>query len=155
MSTEARVLEPFKALAKTLGHEYYSGQGNTNRLSIESKIYFQFGDLRIEMPDCTVIIEVESAGGVTNLSKYWECIENNRTPKPIKLLHIFIKGSVNDYKSHIIVWEFLASKMKDSLGSKWESCCVESIGISEEGLAPALKIFGDWLKNSTPSLSIE
>jgi len=147
-TTEALALAPFKALAETLGFEHSSGQGAGNRLPIKPNVYFQFGDLRVELPRCTVVVEVESAGGVTNLAKYWECIKSRRVEKPIKLLHVFLQESVNDYEAHIIVWRFLASQMQQTLGSKWESHCAKSRGTSEASLAPALAVFRRWLEEN-------
>lgn len=146
--TEALALAPFKAVAERLGLAYSFGQGGGNRLPIQPNVYFQFGDLRVELPHCTVVVEVESAGGVTNLVKYWESLETRRVEKPIKLLHVFLQKSVNDYEAHIIVWRFLAAQMQRSLGSQWEAHCAKSRGTSEESLAPALTQFQRWLEEN-------
>jgi hypothetical protein len=146
--TETLALAPFKAMAEALNFKYISGQGGSNRLPIQQNVYFQFGDLRVELPQCTVIIEVESAGGVTNLAKYWECIELGRVVKPIKLLHVFLQKSENDYEAHILLWRFLSTKMQQSLGSQWESRFVKSRGTSEANLAPALEIFKSWIEEN-------
>lgn len=55
---------------------YITGMGAGNRLPLDGwdlvgNQRFQFGDLRIETPTTTILIEAESAGGVTNLVKYW------------------------------------------------------------------------------------
>lgn len=144
--TEALALAPFKAIAEELGHEYRSGQIGVNRLPIQPNVYFQFGDLRVELPSHTVVVEVESAGGVTNLVKYWECIESKRTEKPIKLLHVYLQKSVNDYEAHLLVWRFLSAKMRESLGPKLEAQCLRAQGTSEASLAPALAVFRGWLQ---------
>ncbi len=146
--TEAIALAPFKELAAQLGLPYETGQGRANRLHIEGNVYFQFGDLRVELPQCTVVVEVESAGGVTNLAKYWECLESRRVEKPIKLLHVFLQKSANDYEAHLVVWRFLADRMKLALGSQWDAQCVTSRGTSEENLDSALRLFRDWLGGS-------
>lgn len=144
--TEAAALAPFKAIAEELGHEYCSGQSGGNRLPIQRNVYFQFGDLRVDLPGHTVVVEVESAGGVTNLVKYWECIESKRNEKPIKLLHVFLQKSVNDYEAHLLVWRFLWAKMHESLGPKLEAQCLRARGTSEAHLAPALAVFRGWLQ---------
>jgi len=146
--TEALALAPFKALAETLGFEYISGQGGSNRLAIQKSVYFQFGDLRVELPRCTVVVEVESAGGVTNLAKYWECFESRRVEKPIKLLHIFLQKSANDYEAHMLVWRFLASQMEQRLSSQWELHCATCRETSEAGLESALGVFRGWLEQN-------
>ena len=142
---EALALEPFVKVANDLGLPFFSGQGSANRLPIGGNVYFQFGDLRIEQPNFTVIIEVESSGGVTNLVKYWESIESQRLKKPIRLLHLFRQNSENDYLAHIVVWEFLASRMKESLGNQFKGVCMKYRNGSPESLAPAISLFQQWL----------
>ena len=52
---------------------------------------FQFGDLRIETGTATIVVEAESAGGVTNLAKYRPFLAA-RPAKRLVLGHLF--GSV-------------------------------------------------------------
>lgn len=146
--TEALALAPFKAIAEELGYDYYTGQNGGNRLAIQRNVYFQFGDLRIELPSHTVVVEVESAGGVTNLVKYWESVESRRNEKPIKLLHVFLQKSVNDYEAHLLVWRFLWTKMQGALGAKMEARCLCARGTSEANLASALAVFRGWLEDA-------
>ena len=52
--------------------QLFKGQAFDNKLDIPTwnlskSSQFQFGDLRIEAPHCTIVVEVESAGGLTNL----------------------------------------------------------------------------------------
>lgn len=144
--TEALALAPFKAIAEELGYKYSFGQSGANRLPVQPNVYFQFGDLRVELPGHTVVVEVESAGGVTNLMKYWECIESKRTEKPIKLLHVYLQKSENDYEAHLLLWRFLSAKMRESLGPKLETQCSSAQRMSEASLAPALAVFRSWLQ---------
>lgn len=97
------------------------------------------------MPEHTVVVEVESAGGVTNLAKYWEATARGRVDKPVKLLHVFLQKSTNDYASHMVVWEFLNARMGEALGPRWEATHCVARGTSKEDLAVALAIFGSWL----------
>src|SRR3954452_7303983 len=58
------------------GIEVFSGQGGGNRFGLSGweltlGQQFQFGDLRVETPTTTVVVEVESGGGIGNLAKYW------------------------------------------------------------------------------------
>jgi len=147
-NTEALALVPFKALIEELGLTYDSGQGSTNRITIKENVYFQFGDLRVKLPRCTVVVEVESAGGVTNLAKYWESFASQRVEKPIKLLHVFLQKSANDYEAHLVVWRFLAAQMAQSLGSKWEAHCLVARGTSDQELAASLALFRRWLQEN-------
>jgi hypothetical protein len=63
---EAQALQPFTAVATELGLACVRGQGLANRLPIKPNVYFQFGDLRVGCPTTTIVVEVESSGGVTN-----------------------------------------------------------------------------------------
>lgn len=145
--TEALALAPFKAVLDGLGLPHFTGQLAPNRLLIQPNVYFQFGDLRVELPTHTVVVEVESAGGVTNLAKYWEAVVTGRVSKPVKLLHVFLRKSENDYEAHMIIWRFLATQMERSLSSRWEARCVSARSASAEGLAPALEVFRGWLEH--------
>src|SRR3954463_11375146 len=71
---------PLASLSRSLedieGIEVFTGQGGGNRFGLSGweltlGQQFQFGDLRVETPTTTVVIEVESGGGIGNLAKYW------------------------------------------------------------------------------------
>ena len=145
-SHEAFALALFRDMAVSFGHQTFAGQGSGNRIPIELNVYYQFGDLRVELPKCTVLVEIESAGGVTNLAKYWECIDSNRLPKPVKLLHVFRKTSASDYESHMVLWRFLCGKMQAALGPNFEGRCVTYQHGSSESLEEAVSIFRSWLQ---------
>lgn len=54
----------------------FSGQGGGNSFGVDGweltlLQQFQFGDLRVETSAATIVVEVESGGGVDNLVKYW------------------------------------------------------------------------------------
>lgn len=66
--------------------EVFSGLKPENRYELKgwelSLIQrFQFDDLRVELPDCAVVIEAESAGGVGNLVKYWPLLRDGSLDK--------------------------------------------------------------------------
>lgn len=89
---------------------------------------FQFGDLRIESDDATVVVEFESAGGVTNLVKYWPLLLKREQPKRFVLAHVFRIASANDYIAHRHLWEFVIERMREDLeargipwGKGWEA----------------------------------
>ena len=147
-SHEAFALALFKNLAISRGHQIYFGQGGENRIPIQTNVYYQFGDLRIELPNCTVIVEVESSGGVTNLAKYWESFVSKRLHKPIKLLHIFRQKSASDYESHMVVWRFLCGKMHEALGPNFEGRWITYQHGSQESLQEALSIFEKWVQTN-------
>lgn len=144
-SHEAVVLEKFREIAKTNGMDSASSQESSNRIPIAGAVYYQFGDLRVELPDKIIIIEVESSGGVTNLAKYWECFDSGRLVKPLKLLHIYRQVSANDYRSHMIVWEFLCRKMQESMLDKFEGKLATYESGNLDSLKPAYEIFNGWL----------
>ncbi|MBO0789539.1 MAG: hypothetical protein J2P36_01125 [Ktedonobacteraceae bacterium] len=110
---EGPVINLFEAIA----HRYTT---NTNRGNKEDNkvpgTKFQFGDLRVNTSNCHILVEVESGGGVTNLVKYWYCLKEHKINKPIKLLHIYGISTEGDFSSYLDLWNFLSSKMKDSLG---------------------------------------
>ncbi len=104
------------------GVSYASGMGAANRFPVEGwqlvgSQQFQFGDLRIETPTTTIVVEAESAGGVTNLAKYWPFLEG-RPQKRFVLAHLFQVLSANDYVSHIRLWEYLIERMRADLESR-------------------------------------
>lgn len=147
-SHEAFALGMFKDLVSSMGHQLYSGQGRGNRIEIETNVYYQFGDLRVELPNCTLIVEVESSGGVTNLAKYWEILESQRIKKPIKLLHIFRQKSSSDYESHMVVWHFLCRKMHEALGPHFEGHLITYQHGSQQSLQGAVSIFKKWIEQN-------
>ncbi len=138
---EPLLLKHFKVILDELGISYLSGQGLNNRMPEGPSPSFQFGDLRIELPEYTIVVEVESSGGVTNLAKYWESIELCRVNKSIKLIHVFLQKSKNDYESHLALWSFLNAKMQKELGQKWAGYCFRTTGPSPGALEPALTQF--------------
>lgn len=95
------------------------GYGSSNRFDpgfgLVGQQRFQFGDLRVDLPDRIVVVEVESGGGTTNLVKYWPLA--NTLERPLLLLHGFGQGSANDYLSHLNLWDFLWSRMRQDLWS--------------------------------------
>lgn len=115
---EAETLRAFESVAAALGLAIDGrGYGAANRFDpdfgLTGQKRFQFGDLRIALPDRIVIVEVESGGGLTNLVKYWPLAESD-TP-PVLLLHAFGQNSVNDYLSHLRLWDFTWGKMRERL----------------------------------------
>ncbi len=113
---EGPAVAPFELEATRLGLTTYSGMGANNKINLTGQVGFQFGDLRVDAGKRWVIIEVESAGGVTNLAKYWYMLDNlwDEIGKPIRLFHIFKANSPNDYMSHLVTWDHLAMHMIES-----------------------------------------
>lgn len=150
VSHEKRALEPFRALAKKHGCEVFEGQNSKNIIGDLVKgaprVCHQFGDLRVKLkkPERFLIVEVESAGGVTNLAKYWECYEKGRIKEPMKLLHLFRKNSANDYKAHRMVWEFLCEKMQKAHSTTFEARLLTYNDPAD--MAQATELFEAWLE---------
>src|SRR5437867_11979299 len=147
---ESIALEPFVALVVQRGLTCAMGQGVGNRVALEGNVYFQFGDLRVDLPSRHLIVEVESAGGVTNLVKYWQCLDKGMIKKPVFLLHLFRQVSVNDYRSHIELWRFLAERMSQVLPGHFraELYTYRADSLLSD-LKPALDLFNDWLCDAT------
>jgi len=121
---EKEVIELFRKVAEKYGYRAESGQGKNNRLPLEGNVYFQFGDLRVETEKCHIIVEVESAGSVTNLAKYWYYLKkypNALGNKRVILLHLYKQESKGDYASHLMLWEFLQEKIKREIGNKFKA----------------------------------
>jgi predicted RNase H-like nuclease len=78
----------------------------------------QFGDLRLEGPHCRVVVEVETAGGVTNLAKYWPLLRDGLDDKRFVLVHLFHAATPGDYASHHRTWRFLADRMAEDLEAR-------------------------------------
>lgn len=118
VSLEQKALIRFKEVATTYHPDrWFTGQALPNRVP-QTSTGFQFGDLRVDLEDRYVVVEVESAGGVTNLAKYWYLLAKHIVDKPIILFHIFAQSSKDDYRSHFNLWDFLSTQMHDALGDE-------------------------------------
>lgn len=119
---EKEAVLKFENVAKEHCLSAFKGTASNNRISLGDNLYFQFGDLRVDTLRYHVVIEAESAGGVTNLVKYWYCLALNPPPTqislPIILIHVFKQTGPHSYESHLKLWEFLWSEMQKTLGDK-------------------------------------
>jgi hypothetical protein len=118
-----------------------------NQLKLPDGQHFQFGDLRVTKGTCHVIVEVESAGGVTNLVKYWYILQKLRAEERVVLLHVFRQTSIGDYGSHMQLWDFLAARMRADLGDRFaaERYTYRTPEASDPAFAKALLAFSDRL----------
>lgn len=140
---ERLAIQRFETIARLYGFPVFRGQSANNRIPIGGNVYFQFGDLRVETSVHHVIVEVESAGGVTNLVKYWYCLTHDtlskHVPKPVILLHIFRQGSASDYASHLALWDFLWHEMQKTIGDRIRAARYTYRDLSD--LDPAIRDF--------------
>jgi hypothetical protein len=145
---ERQALEGFEKIARKHRYPVFKGQGSDNRIRVDGNTYFQFGDLRVDVGNYYVVIEVESAGGVTNLVKYWQCLENRASAieKPVVLFHVFRQGRRNDYGSHLALWDFMWSKMNDALGDTRIKAARYTYR-DLNGLEPVINEFEKYLKH--------
>lgn len=134
-SNEHEVIECLAAVAGGFPQvKVYRGQNAANRFDMPGwdlpvLQQFQFGDLRLETPGETIVVEVESAGGVTNLVKYWPFLASKAVERPLILLHLFRATSEGDYTAHRRLWGYLVERMKEDLqtrcgvlyGRHWEA----------------------------------
>lgn len=124
VSHEQVALAPLqRALDGVTGIEVFSGQGGGNRFGLDGweltlGQQFQFGDLRVETPTTTIIVEVESGGGVGNLVKYWPLLAAGTLEKRLVLIHVFRITSAGDYTAHRQLWRFLVERMRDDLAGR-------------------------------------
>lgn len=68
------------------------------------------------------MVEVESAGGVGNLVKYWPLLTAKPLPKRLAIFHVSRVNSDADYIAHQRLWEFLVERMREDLeprGVRW------------------------------------
>ena len=117
---ETEYLTPFdEVLARSNRQDLTIGRGFGGRnrfdpgFDLSGNQLFQFGDLRVELSDRLIIVEVESAGGLTNLVKYWPFAR--RTRVPAFLLHVFGQSSEFDYIAHLRLWDFTWQQMQREL----------------------------------------
>jgi hypothetical protein len=137
----AEAIAPFEAVVQRHGLTVAKGRSAGNRPALVRRTYFQFGDLRVDLPQAHVVLEVESAGGLTNLVKYWPCIVRGLINRPIHLVHLFRRASAHDYRSHIELRGFLSEKMKAELGASFD-CALFTYGKPiESDPRPALDYF--------------
>ena len=115
---EEKALASFARVADRHGHRVFRGQSRENRIHLGGNLSFQFGDLRVDLPTLHVVIEAESAGGVTNLTKYRYAIEVGLITRPVELMHLFRRQSVSDYGSHLRLWDFLWERMSMALAGR-------------------------------------
>jgi hypothetical protein len=151
INLEAEAIAPFEAVVRRHNLSSAKGQGTSNRLPVAGNAYFQFGDLRVDLPHAHVVLEVESAGGVTNLVKYWPCIAGGLIRRPVHLLHLFRRASRDDYRSHIELWGFLSARMKSELGERFACSLFTYASPLELELRPALQHFEELLTKSAAS----
>ncbi len=120
---ETEYLKPFRLVITELNLSediVFSGYRPNNRFDpgfdLRDIQRFQYGDLRVELTDRIVIIEVESGGGLTNLIKYWPYASQG--DRPIFLLHVFGQGSESDYIAHLRLWDFTWAKTEKVMQSE-------------------------------------
>lgn len=147
---ETKAIELFKSIIIKHKHNFYTGLGANNRITLKGLNFFQFGDLRVDIGSKYLVIEFESGGGVTNLAKYWYCLsENNiflqQIKKPIVLFHIYKLKTTKDYFSHLSVWDFIWNIMKKDLSDKIIAKKYTYKKIDD--LNEALDIFESYLKS--------
>ena len=143
---EKEALTQFAACARQHGFVPSGGQGRDNRVVMTGNNYLQFGDLRVETSTRHIVIEAESAGGVTNLVKYWYCLKRALIRRPMTLIHLFRQTSSQDYVAHLQLWDFLRDKMRSDLAGEFDA--VRFQYRTQEDLLPALRHFESLLAES-------
>lgn len=77
--------------------------------------HFEFGDLRIKVEHVTVVVEAESAGGITNLVKYWPLLAAGTLAKGFIPAHLFLIISLSDFIAHRRLWKSLLDRLRKHL----------------------------------------
>jgi hypothetical protein len=119
---EAEFLKALRESIADLHVVGVSGLGANNKFDVPGwdlspLRQFQFGDLRIDLPTTTVIVETESAGGVGNLVKYWPLLRSRTLDKRLVILHVYMLTSDADYIAHRKLWSFLVERMAQDLAA--------------------------------------
>ena len=122
VSHEAELLKTLQAGIADLGIVGMHGQGAANKFGVNGwelppLQQFQYGDLRIELVATTLIVEAESAGGVTNLVKYWPLLRSGALAKRLVILHVYMVSSNADYIAHRRLWSFLVDRITEDLAA--------------------------------------
>jgi predicted RNase H-like nuclease len=76
------------------------------------------GDLRLEVERCRVVVEVEAAGGGTNLARYWPLLRDGLDDKRFVLVHLLHAATPGDYASHRRTWRFLADRIAEDMADR-------------------------------------
>jgi hypothetical protein len=124
VSHERAALDALEAELGTITNtRSYRGMAAGNRFTVEgwplaANQRFQFGDLRIEAAAVTAVVEFESAGGATNLVKYWPLMEHWPAGRRFVLAHVFRVQSAGDYIAHRRLWCFLLARMEEDLARR-------------------------------------
>lgn len=143
VNLEQMAIQRFELVAQRSKYRVFKGQNATNRITFGGNIYFQFGDLRVDTPTHHILVEAESAGGVTNLTKYWYCLTDailsKQISKSIILFHIFRQVSENDYASHLRLWDFLWYEMHKSVSDRMKAYKYTYRDLAD--LEPAIRAF--------------
>ena len=122
VSHEAELLKALQDSISDLGFIGTGGQRANNRFDVPGwdlprMQRFQYGDFRIELPAATVIVETESAGGVTNLVKYWPLLRSGTLATRLLIMHVYMLTSHADYIAHRKLWSFLVERMAEDLAA--------------------------------------
>jgi len=143
-SYEAEAIQALSDLVGTTPTVPTSGMGLGNRIApaawgLPPRQAFQFGDLRYVTDHCWVVVEFESAGGVTNLVKYWPMLDGELDERRFVLIHVMRIGSEQDYVAHRTLWHDLAHRMlsTSTRAHPWEAHLVTYGHPSADGLERA------------------
>jgi hypothetical protein len=115
------VLKCFKDIAERNGLPLHVGQTKENRIALKNGGQLEYGDLRVSMAGKEIIVEVETAGGLTNLMKYMYCLKHGDIDGPIFLLHLYSQNSSGDHKAHVTMWKFFRTLIRAELKDRFDA----------------------------------
>ncbi len=103
---EKEILAPFDVVVNRLNLNSVTRRRRTrdNRITLYGRVDFEFGDLRVNLKTCYVIVEAESGAMIGNLVKYWYLFEKGLIDKPIVLFHLFSQSTLNNLASQVELW---------------------------------------------------
>ena len=141
-SHEESAVATFLAAARSMG----IAPCRKEKVRLLGSTGFEFGDLRVDGQEGHVVLEVESAGGSTNLAKYWHLIVAGHSVQPVFLIHVFRTGSPRDWMFHMDVWHTLVARMHAELSERFHAELFtydKRIGVTEA--APAVVRFREFV----------
>lgn len=131
----------------------FKGRTKLNSITLASGTSLQFGDLRVRTTTRDIVIEVESAGGLTNLVKYLYLFHITRLDRPVTLIHLYSKDSPRDHAAHVEMWPFFVHLMRESVGLKFTAHLFrynfQTPGVRDE-LPRACELFRSLLSANSP-----
>lgn len=145
----AEILEPFHGVVQRLNLPSCGLQKKDNCINLYGRVNFEFGDLRVILPHCFVVVEAESGPVIGNLVKYWYLIEKGLITKPVFLFHLYSQITVNNLSSQKELWYFFNEKMEKLFSENFKGFLYPyDLNNMQPSLIPAAQAFEQLLNRN-------